>query len=76
MIRYRKLCKKAGSFQDWRYSVCYISDPSTYKKGTPYFVSEFGGTWWVPDKEGWGYGNAPNTEEEFLKRFEGLVRYL
>ena len=53
-----------------------LSDPSTYKKGTPYFVSEFGGTWWAPDKEGWGYGNAPNTEEEFLKRFEGLVRYL
>jgi beta-galactosidase/beta-glucuronidase len=45
-------------------------------KGQPYFVSEFGGTWWNPNvKEGdpsWGYGQRPKTLEEFTARFQGL----
>ena len=37
------------------------------------FMSEFGGTWWSDQRDGWGYGNSPVTEEEFLARFKGLV---
>ncbi|MBR6917815.1 MAG: beta-galactosidase, partial [Clostridia bacterium] len=51
----------------------------------PYFVSEFGGTFWDPkeaDGEGedqntsWGYGKRPDSREEFYERFEGLVSCL
>lgn len=44
----------------------------TYTPGMPFFLSEYGGIRWT-DKEGWGYGNAPKTEEEFLTRLEGLT---
>ncbi|MCJ7842427.1 beta-galactosidase [Lederbergia sp. NSJ-179] len=47
--------------------------------GQPYFVSEFGGIWWDPnqkEEEGWGYGDRPKSEEEFLSRYEGLVSVL
>ncbi len=38
------------------------------------FVSEYGGIRWAPaEDKGWGYGNAPTTEEEFLARFKGLT---
>jgi hypothetical protein len=55
----------------------------------PYFVSEFGGTWWndagrddpgAPQgsnqTQSWGYGKAPEDIENFYARFEGLVRAL
>lgn len=41
-------------------------------RGEPVFVSEFGGIRWSR-KGGWGYGNAPHTEAEFLSRFQGLI---
>ncbi len=45
-------------------------------KGQPFFVSEFGGTWWNPkeasSKASWGYGTRPKTVEEVLGRFKGL----
>ncbi len=48
--------------------------------GQPYFCSEFGGIWWDanPDSggESWGYGNRPESVEEFYRRFEGLVGVL
>ncbi len=38
------------------------------------FVSEYGGIRWASaEDKGWGYGNAPTTEEEFLERFKGLT---
>ena len=43
--------------------------------GLPFFVSEFGGTSWDVNK-GWGYGNQPDTLEEFYTRFDGLCRAL
>jgi hypothetical protein len=43
--------------------------------GLPFFVSEFGGTSWDVNK-GWGYGNQPETLEEFYTRFDGLCRAL
>lgn len=45
----------------------------------PYFISEYGGIWWNPsqrDETGWGYGNRPQSEEEFLARFRGLAEAL
>ena len=49
----------------------------------PYFVSEFGGTWWSdrtnssPDRnQSWGYGKSPEDIEAFYARFEGLVNAL
>lgn len=46
--------------------------------GQPYFCSEFGGIWWSPGATGdsWGYGPRPESEEEYLVRFEGLVSAL
>jgi len=50
-------------------------------KGQPYWVSEYGGTFWNPtvaktSAEAWGYGNEPHTEEEFTARYEGLTKVL
>ena len=43
----------------------------------PIFVSEYGGIRWPDDTvEGWGYGNAPATPEEFFARYEGLTEAL
>ncbi len=56
--------------------------------GQPYFCSEYGGIWWVPqgqrsaedatndEGESWGYGNRPADEEAFYARAEGLTRVL
>ena len=48
----------------------------TYKAGVPVFVSEYGGIRWTKEEKGWGYGNAPVTEEEFLTRLEDLTDVL
>lgn len=48
-------------------------------EGQPYFVSEFGGTYWNIDEDpsaAWGYGEAPKSMEEFYTRFEGLINAL
>jgi beta-galactosidase/beta-glucuronidase len=48
-------------------------------EGQPYIVDEFGGTRWVPNEKhdksakGWGYGEPPQTIEEFYARLEGMV---
>ena len=40
----------------------------------PTFVSEYGGIRWAPaEDKGWGYGQAPMSEEEFISRFKGLT---
>ena len=56
--------------------------------GQPYFCSEYGGIWWVPEAErsradetddsgeSWGYGERVRDEEEFYARAEGLTRVL
>jgi beta-galactosidase/beta-glucuronidase len=45
-------------------------------RGQPYFVSEFGGIWWnphaKPGEASWGYGNRPQSIDEFYARFQGL----
>ena len=47
--------------------------------GQPYFVSEFGGSWWVEGKvagNAWGYGERPKTKAELLARFRALTEVL
>lgn len=45
-------------------------------EGQPVFVSEYGGIRWSDDTSGWGYGEGPKTEEEFLARYKGLTDVL
>lgn len=33
-------------------------------------------TWMNPTDNGWGYGTAPKTEEEFAERYSGLTSML
>lgn len=50
-----------------------------YTEGLPVFISEYGGIQWNIDEtqtDAWGYGEAPKTEEEFIKRYEGLTNAL
>ncbi len=51
-------------------------------EGQPYWVSEFGGFKWVIPEEramnpvSWGYGSAPETEEDFYYRFQAVCDVL
>jgi beta-galactosidase/beta-glucuronidase len=50
-----------------------------YRRGMPLFVSEYGGIKWdtlQENKDAWGYGDAPQTEEEFLERYGKLTAVL
>lgn len=50
-----------------------------YPSGLPLFISEYGGIKWDTGSENsdaWGYGDAPQTEEEFLERYRGLTQAL
>ena len=43
----------------------------------PLFMSEYGGIRWNPENDiGWGYGNAPKTEQEYIERYSGLTNAL
>ena len=38
------------------------------------FVSEYGGIrWTLEESSGWGYGEAPTTDNDFIQRFKGLT---
>lgn len=46
-------------------------------KGEPYFISEYGGIKWAAgESDGWGYGDSPKTEKEFIERYKGLTDVL
>lgn len=55
---------------------------SKYQKSKNYkdmalYLSEYGGIQWDTDGVGgWGYGNGPKTEEEFIERYEYLTKTL
>ena len=54
-----------------------VHEPHPHRQsygGQPYFVSEYGGTWWAPGEAGWGYGETPKTEEEAVERICGLTK--
>ncbi len=44
--------------------------------GEPYMLSEYGGFKWPISNDGWGYGDAPQSEEEFLSRFISFTKTL
>ncbi len=55
-----------------------FDDRQTYIKGQPVFISEYGGIKWSATEGNsrhisWGYGDAPQTEEEFKTRYKGLT---
>lgn len=54
-----------------------VKDPfnqgQPYDGSIPFFVSEYGGIRWTEAQNGWGYGSAPATPEEFLSRLQGLT---
>ena len=47
-----------------------------YDGKMPFFVSEYGGIGWSQDRQGWGYGNTPESPEAFLERLKGLTDVL
>lgn len=50
-----------------------FSNRQTYR-GEAVFLSEYGGIRWSERPgEGWGYGEGPQTPEEFLERYRGLT---
>lgn len=53
-----------------------FKDRQSYDGKMPFFVSEYGGICWTEDKSGWGYGNVPETREEFLIRLKALTNVL
>lgn len=54
----------------------HCNDRQNYQ-GEPVFVSEYGGISRAADKDkGWGYGNSPEDDEAFLKRYAGLTTAL
>ncbi len=59
-----------------RYEALAAGEPIVNKRNPhpihPTFVSEYGGIRWAEGKEGWGYGEAPRTGEEFIERFRAL----
>lgn len=62
---------KSNQFDFWT----AFKDRQQYDGKKPFFVSEYGGIAWNAEN-GWGYGNAPKTEEEFLDRLKGLTDVL
>ncbi|MBQ3545448.1 MAG: beta-galactosidase [Lachnospiraceae bacterium] len=46
--------------------------------GQPYWISECGGTIWNSNEAelGWGYGSVPASEEDFVQRYESLIRVM
>ncbi|MBO5898031.1 MAG: beta-galactosidase [Clostridia bacterium] len=46
-------------------------------RNEPIYMSEYGGIRWAPETDnGWGYGNAPKTLEEFVERYCKLTDIL
>ncbi len=44
--------------------------------GQPYFLSEYGGIRWTDSEDGWGYGDAPKTLEEYVERYCSMIEIL
>jgi beta-galactosidase/beta-glucuronidase len=79
---------EGDSFYDWKQNV----RKKQQYGGEAMFVSEYGGIGWDAKKlgglnvpvwndaasctESWGYGEGPQTEEEFRARYEGLTNVL
>ncbi len=56
-----------------------MADRQTPVPGIPVFISEYGGIKWDVEgqmENGWGYGDGPKTEEEYIARYKGLTDVL
>ena len=65
-----------GILEDQVYRNPSQKNKQQYNGTDPTFVSEYGGIQWSDQEGSWGYGNAPQTEEEFIARYEGLTNVL
>lgn len=64
---------KGGPLTDRR------EERQTPVEGVPVFISEYGGIKWDVNSENsnnWGYGDSPQTEEEYIARYRGLTDVL
>ena len=62
-----------------RYPIKMVRQKNIYRSGQPVFLSEYGGIKWdvsADNKDAWGYGDAPKTEEEFIERYRALTNIL
>lgn len=66
--RYDSFETEDGPFENRR-------DRQSYN-GQPYFLSEYGGIRWSDDNKGWGYGDAPETLEEYVERYCSMIEIL
>ena len=64
---------KDGSISDYSF---VLHRQTKYDGNLPFFISEYGGIRWTKNQDGWGYGEAPKTKEEFLARLKGLTDVL
>lgn len=52
----------------------HCNDRQKYTPGQAMFMSEYGGIKWSrADGNSWGYGDAPESEEEYKSRYKGLT---
>ena len=65
-----------GKTNVFEFRTAFMDRQLTYDSSIPFFVSEYGGIRWTEDASGWGYGNGPTTEQEFLDRLKGLTDVL
>ena len=65
-----------GKTNVFDFRTAFMDRQINYDNSIPFFVSEYGGIRWTEDESGWGYGNGPTTEEEFLSRLKGLTDVL
>ena len=62
-----------------RYPIKMVRQKNVYRSGQPVFLSEYGGIKWdvnSGNQDAWGYGDAPQTEEEFIERYRALTHIL
>ena len=62
-----------GKTNEFHFRNAFADRQIPYDGKMPFFISEYGGIRWTEEKNGWGYGNAPATKEEFLARLKGLT---
>lgn len=78
---YQDVGQFASFYEDFKNGGAFRDDNNhrqKYTKGTPVFLSEYGGIKWDVSgaESAWGYGDAPKTEEEFIARYKGLTEVL
>ncbi len=76
----QKFADHYGSFKNGKKAFRNFPEQNAPYRNQPYFVSEYGGTWWNPEKKNdktWGgYGKRPKTKTEFLERYRALTETL